>query len=108
MQKNLGGMLKGIQQLQQRMDAVQKEISDSVFEGSAAQGLVKVEMTGKGEVKRVTIDPSVLDEGAETVADLVTVAARKAYDAKEVMAKEKLSSIAGGLSPLGIKIPGLG
>lgn len=108
MQKNLGGMLKGITELQKRMDAVQKEIAETNFEGSAAQGLVKVTMTGKGEVTRVTVDPTVLTEDAETVGDLVTVAAAKAYEAKEAMAKQKLSGIASGLLPMGLKIPGLG
>ncbi len=108
MQKNLGGMLKGITELQKRMDAVQKEIAEATFEGAAAQGMVKVTMTGKGEIKSVSIDPSVMTEDAETVADLVTVAARKAYDSKEALAKQKLSGIASGLLPMGLKIPGLG
>lgn len=108
MQKNIGGMLKGITELQKRMDAVQKEIAEATFDGSAANGLVKVTMTGKGEIKHVHIDPSVLTEDAETVGDLVTVAAGKAYEAKEALAKSKLSGIASGLLPLGIKLPGLG
>lgn len=108
MQKNLGGMLKGITELQRKMEAVQKEIAEASFDGEAAQGLVKVTMTGKGEITRVVIDPSVMTEDAETLSDLVVVASRKAYDAKEAMAKAKLSGIASGLMPLGLKIPGLG
>lgn len=108
MQKNLGGMLKGITQLQARMNAVQDEIAKATFDGVAAQGLVKVTMTGKGEITRIVIDPTVMTEDADTVADLVTVAAGKAHEAKEAMAKEKLSGIATGLLPLGMKLPGLG
>jgi DNA-binding YbaB/EbfC family protein len=105
---NMGKMLKGIQELQRRMDTIQAELGDAVFEGEAADGLVKVSVTGKGEIKRVTIDPAVMSEGAEMVGDLVVVAARKAHDSKEVVAKEKLASVSAGLLPLGMKIPGLG
>lgn len=108
MQKNLGGMLKGINELQKRMDTVQKEIAEQVFEGNSAQGMVKVKMTGKGEIKSVAIDPSLMTEDSETLGDLVTVAAKNAYDAKEAVAKEKLSGIAKGLLPMGLKLPGLG
>jgi DNA-binding YbaB/EbfC family protein len=108
MQKNLGGMLKGIAQLQRKIDAVQKEIAEASFDGEAAAGLVKVTMSGKGEITRVEINPVVMAEDAETLADLVVVAARKAYDAKEAVSKEKLAAIAPGLGSLGLKIPGLG
>jgi DNA-binding YbaB/EbfC family protein len=108
MQPNIGKMLKGMQELQRRMDTIQTELGDAVFEGEAANGLVKVSVTGKGEIKRVVIDPSVMTEDSDTVADLVVVAAKKAHDAKEVVAKQKLASVSSGLLPLGLKIPGLG
>jgi DNA-binding YbaB/EbfC family protein len=108
MQQNMGKMLKGITELQKRVDAAQKEIGEAQFEGSAANNLVKVTITGKGEFKRVVIDPSLLTEDAETIADLVMVAGNKANEATEALAKTKLSGIAGGMLPLGLKIPGLG
>lgn len=104
----MGKMLKSIQELQARMNTIQAELGDAVFEGEAANGLVKVSVTGKGEIKLVTIDPEVMSEGAEIVGDLVVVAARKAHDAKEVVAKQKLASVSSGLLPLGMKLPGLG
>ncbi len=108
MQKNLGSMVKGIAQLQARMDTVQKEIAAASFDGEAANGLVKATINGKGELQRVHLDPSVMTEDAETVADLVTVAFRKAFDAKEDFSKTKLAGIATGLLPMGMKLPGLG
>jgi DNA-binding YbaB/EbfC family protein len=108
MQQNLGKMLKSMQQLQVRMDTIQKELGEAVFDGEAANGLVKVSVTGKGEIKLVLIDPSVMSEDADTIGDLVVVAARKAHQAKEAVAKEKLASVSSGLLPLGMKIPGLG
>jgi DNA-binding YbaB/EbfC family protein len=108
MQPNLGKMLKSMTELQRKMDVIQKELGDAEFEGESAQGLVKVLVTGKGEIKRVTIDPSVMTEDAGLVGDLVVVAAKKAHDAKELVAKGKLATVSAGLLPMGLKIPGLG
>lgn len=108
MNQNLGKMLKGITELQKRVETAQNEIAASEFDGSAANGLVKVVINGKGELKRVDIHPTVLTEDAETVGDLVIVATNNAHAAKEVFAKQKLSGMATGLLPLGLKIPGLG
>lgn len=108
MQQNLGKMLKGINELQKRVETAQNEIAAAQFDGAAANGLVKVIISGKGELKRVTIDPSLMSEDADTVADLIVVATNKAHEAKEVLAKQKLSGLASGLLPMGLKIPGLG
>jgi len=106
--KNVGGMLKSIMDLQKKMDSIQKEIAEKSFEGDSAGGLVKLEMTGKGEVTKLVIDPEVLKEDAETVSDLVVVALNSAYNKKEAFSKEKLASVSAGLLPLGLKLPGLG
>lgn len=108
MLKNPSGMLKTIAEMQKRVTQINDEISVSIFHGEAAQGLVKVSINGKGEVQRVDISPAVMAEGAETVGDLVAVAARKANEAKETELKKKMSGITSGLLPFGIKIPGLG
>lgn len=104
----MGKMLKSLGTMQKKMDAVQQELSDAVFEGSAANGLVKVTMTGKGDIKSVTLDPAVMSEDADTVGDLVVVATRKAYEAKELLSKQKLATISAGLLPFGMKLPGIG
>ena len=106
--QQMGKLLKGLSEMQKRMEAAQKALSEADFEGEAANGLVKVVMSGKGELKSLRLDPSVLTEDNETVADLIVVASRKAYDAKEKKAKEQLSGMASGLLPLGMKLPGFG
>lgn len=103
-------MLKGISELQKRMAAVQTELEAASFTGESAEGIVKVTITGKGELTRVVIDPMAMTEDPETLADLVVVASRKAHAAKEVVAKEKLATLTVGALPFGLKIPmsGLG
>lgn len=108
MQQNLGKILKGITELQKRVDAAQKEISAGLFDGTAANNLVKVTITGKGEIRNVFIDPSLMSEDAGTISDLIVVAGNKANEAKEVFSQSKLAGIANGALPLGLKIPGLG
>lgn len=106
--KQPGNMLKQLAALQQRMDAVRKEIGAAVFEGKAANGLVVVTMTGEGAVTRVALDKSLESEDFETIGDLVVIASKDAYAQKELLSKEKLSKIAGGMLPMGLRIPGMG
>ena len=106
--QNIGKLLKGLTEMQKRMEGAQAALAVAEFTGEAANGLVKVVMTGKGEIKSLFIDPSVMTEDSETLADLVVVASRKAHEAKEVMAKDKLAGMATGLLPLGMKLPGFG
>jgi DNA-binding YbaB/EbfC family protein len=107
-QQNLPKMLKGIAEMQKRAQAIQTEIAQMHFEGTAANSLVKATINGEGKLLKVVIDPTVLSEDAETVGDLVIVATNNAHDAKEVEAKKKLATLGAGLLPLGMKIPGLG
>ena len=106
--QQMGKLLKGLGEMQKRMEAAQKALSEASFDGAAANGLVKVVMTGNGELKSLVIDPSVMSEDSETLADLVIVATRQAFEAKEKQAKEKLAGMASGLLPLGMKLPGFG
>lgn len=108
MKQGMPAMFKGLAQMQQKMDTVQRELGAAIFEGTAAGGLVKVTMTGKGEIKSVVFDPAVLkSEDAGTVGDLVVVATRKAYEAKEEVAKQKLAVVTAGVLPFGMKMPGM-
>lgn len=106
--QNPGKLLKTIMDMQSKMDAVQKELAETNYDGSSANGLVTVKVSGKGEVSGLVIDPEVLSEDAETVADLVTIAINNASSKKEALAKEKLAKLSSGLMPLGLKLPGLG
>ena len=94
--KDLGDLFKQAQQVQQKIEALQAEIVAAEVTGESGAGLVKVILNGAHEVKRVTIDPAVLDEGREVLEDLIAAAfndgARKVDSAKT----EKLSGLAGG------------
>ena len=105
--QNVGKLVKSLNQLQNKAKAIQQEIAEKTFEGTAANGLVKVTMTGKGNITRVDIDETVMSEGHETVADLVTVAAGKAYEAKEEYAGKKVKELGSGLLPFGLTLPGM-
>lgn len=104
-QKNILGTLV---KMQSQVTAIQKEAEAAQFEGSVQGGLVKVTMTGTGELKRVHIDPAALSEDSETVEALVLAACSDAYKKKEAFSKERLAKVTGALMPMGIKIPGLG
>lgn len=107
--KNKPGNIMGtLAALQSKMAAAQKQLEATEFEGEASAGLVKVVLLGNGSLQRLTIKPDALSEDAETVEALVSVAYNNAFAAKEAAAKKVLSSAAGGLLPVGFKLPGFG
>lgn len=96
--KNLADIMKQAQQLQGRMEAMQVELDAAEIEGRAGGGLVAVVMSGKGAVKKVSIDPSLMKEDErEILEDLIVAAAADARHKAEVLAAEKMKSVAGGL-----------
>ncbi len=98
-------IMKQAQKLQSRMADMQAELEAAEVEGRAGGGLVTVVMSGKGEVKKVAIDPSLMKaEEREILEDLIVAAAADAKAKAEVIAAEKMKSVTGGL-PLP---PGLG
>ncbi|MDP1626340.1 MAG: YbaB/EbfC family nucleoid-associated protein [Parvibaculum sp.] len=103
--KNMLDIMKQAQKLQSRMADMQAELEAAEVEGRAGGGLVTVAMSGKGEVKKVTIDPSLMKaEEREILEDLIVAAAADAKTKAESIAAEKMKSVTGGL-PLP---PGLG
>ena len=103
--KNLADIMKQAQQLQSRMAGMQAELDAAEVEGRAGGGLVSVVMSGKGEVKKVSIDPSLMkDDEREILEDLIVAASADAKTKAEALAAEKMKSITGGM-PLP---PGLG
>jgi len=96
-------MMKNIQQMQAKMQALQTEMEAAVFQGQAAGGLVTVEVTGKFECKSVKIDKSLADpEDMETLEDAVQVAINDAVGKSTTTMATKMSAITGGM-----KIPGI-
>lgn len=96
--KNLADIMKQAQQLQGRMETMQAELEAAEVEGRAGGGLVAVVMSGKGAVRKVSIDPSLMKEDErEILEDLIVAAAADAKHKAEALAAEKMKSVAGGL-----------
>lgn len=104
---DLMGMMKQAKQLQEKMQAVQEEIAAMSIDGSAGAGLVSVTTNGKGDVKSVKIDPSLLrPEEVEILEDLIVAAMSDARSKAEAAVAEKMQAMAGGLNlPPGVKLP---
>lgn len=102
----LGDMMKQAQELQENMQKAQEEMANAEVEGMSGAGMVKVIMTGRHDVKRVDIDPSLLSEEKTLLEDLVAAAMNDAVRRVEEMNKDKLSGMTGGLQmPPGFKMP---
>ncbi|RUO78763.1 YbaB/EbfC family nucleoid-associated protein [Idiomarina tyrosinivorans] len=103
----MGNMMKQAQQMQERMQKAQQEIAEMEVTGEAGAGLVKVTMLGNHNVRRVAIDPSLLeDDDQEMVEDLVAAAVNDAVRRVEQTSKEKMSELTGGMGlPPGFKMP---
>ena len=106
MKNQLAGLMKQAQAMQDNMKKIQEEIASLEVEGQAGAGLVKVVMTGRHDVKRVTIDPTLLSEDKDMLEDLVAAAVNDAVRKIEAASQEKMASVAGGLPlPPGFKLP---
>lgn len=103
-----GNMMKTLMAAQTAIGKVQSEVEASHFIGTSGGNLVRLEINGKCEGVKLDIDPAVLSEGPETVADLVMAALNAASAQREALSKSKLKEATSRLLPLGIKIPGLG
>ena len=107
--KNLGNMLKQAQQMQTRMAEMQAKLEATVVDGQAGGGMVKVSLTGKGDLKRVSIDPSLMDD-REVLEDLLVAAHADAKQKVEAQAAEEMQKATAGLNlpgglPGGLKLP---
>ena len=104
--KDLMGMMKQVGQMQARLKEVQEELARAEIEGQSGGGLVKVTLDGKGEVKRVSIDPSLMTPGeAEILEDLIVAAASDARIKADTAMQEKMAEVTGGLPlPPGMKL----
>lgn len=104
--KDLMGMMKQMGEMQARFKEMQEELARTEIEGQSGGGLVHLTVDGKGEVKRVRIDPSLLkpDEG-EILEDLIVAAAADARAKADSAMQSKMSEITGGIPlPPGMKL----
>jgi nucleoid-associated protein EbfC len=106
MKGGLGALMKQAQQMQENMRKVQESLESIEVEGQSGAGLVKVVMSCKHVVKRVTIDPSLLGEDKDMLEDLVAAACNDAARKAEATSQEKMAGFTSGLSlPPGMKLP---
>ncbi|HVZ07772.1 YbaB/EbfC family nucleoid-associated protein [Rhodopila sp.] len=105
--KNLAGLMKQAQQMQSKMEEMQAKLEAAEMTGEAGAGMVKVTLNGKGDMRRVAIDPKVLDPAdAEMVQDLIVAAHKDAKGKIESFAAEQMRQATGGLQlPPGMKLP---
>jgi DNA-binding YbaB/EbfC family protein len=106
MKNQLAGLMKQAQAMQDNVKKAQEAIAALEVEGQAGAGLIKVVMTGRHDVKRVTIDPSLLGEDKDMLEDLLAAAVNDAVRKVEAASQAKMAEVAGGLSlPPGFKLP---
>jgi len=101
----LGGLMKQAQQMQENMKKAQEQLATIEVEGQSGAGMVKVVMTCQHDIKRVSIDDSVMDD-KEMLEDLVAAAVNDAVRKVESTTQEKMSGFTAGLNlPPGLKLP---
>jgi DNA-binding YbaB/EbfC family protein len=106
MKNQLAGLMKQAQTMQDNMKKAQDQLALVEVEGQSGAGLVKIVMTCKNDVKRVSIDPSLLADDKEMLEDLVAAAFNDAVRKAEVTSAEKMGGLASGMQlPPGFKMP---
>ncbi|MBV9735970.1 MAG: YbaB/EbfC family nucleoid-associated protein [Acidisphaera sp.] len=105
--KNLAGLMKQAQEMQGKMQEMQAKLEGLEVEGQAGAGMVSVTLNGKGDMKRVRIDPKLADPAEmEMLEDLVVAAHADARRKVEATAAEEMQKVTGGLAlPGGMKLP---
>ena len=106
MKGQLAGLMKQAQAMQDNLRKAQEELAQIEVEGQSGAGLVKVVMTCKNDVKRVTIDPSLLADDKDMLEDLVAAAFNDAVRKAEATSQETMGKITAGRPvPPGMKMP---
>ena len=97
-QKQMNQMMKQMQKMQADMEAAQRALEETTIEGSAGGGMVKVMVTGSGEITAITISPEVVDpEDVEMLEDLVVAAVSEAMRLAQERGAERMGAVTGGL-----------
>ena len=105
--KNLGQMMKQAQEMQSKMAEIQEALGTIEIVGSSGGGLVEVTLSGKGEMRRLKLDASLIDPGeGEVLEDLIVAAHNDAKARVEAHVADEMAKLTGGLGlPPGIKLP---
>jgi DNA-binding YbaB/EbfC family protein len=106
MKGGLGNLMKQAQKMQADMQKAQEELANMEVTGQSGAGLVKVVMTGRHDLKRVSIDDSLMEDDKEMLEDLIAAAVNDAVRQLEETSQQKMSGMAAGLNlPPGMKLP---
>ena len=106
MKGGIGQLMKQAQQMQADMQKAQQEAANAEVQGESGAGLVTVIMTGRHDVKRVSIDDAVLSEDKEVLEDLLAAAVNDAVRKVEAHNRDAMSGLTAGLNlPAGFKLP---
>jgi DNA-binding YbaB/EbfC family protein len=105
--KNIMGLMKQAEQMQQKMAEMQARLEAAEIEGVSGAGLVRLTLSGKGALKRLVVDPKIIDPAdAEMLTDLIVAAHADARGKLDAMTESEMKNAAGGLSlPPGLKLP---
>jgi len=105
--RDLMGMMKKAQELQEKMSGMQEEMQRAEETGASGAGLVSVTLNGKGELKGLKIDPSLVADGdVEIIEDLIIAAHGDAKSRIEALMSEKMQEMTAGMPlPPGMKLP---
>ena len=104
MKGGMAGLMKQAQQMQEKMQKAQEEIANLQIEGQAGGGLVKVVMTGRHELRRVTIDDSLMGDDKEMLEDLVAAAVNDASQRVDSETQSRMGGITQGMHIPGLKL----
>jgi len=106
MKGGLGNLMKQAQQMQENMQKAQEELAGMEVTGESGGGMVSVVMTGRHDVKRVSIDDSLMQDDKDMLEDLLAAAVNDAVRKVESTTQEKMSGLTGGMPlPAGMKLP---
>ncbi len=106
MKGNIGQMMKQAQMMQENMRRMQEQLGSVEVEGQSGSGMVKVTMTCKHEVRRVSIDPSLVGNDRDMLEDLLVAACNDAARKVEATVQEKMGALTAGMGlPPGLKLP---
>ena len=106
MKAGLGNLMKQAQMMQENMKKMQEQLGSVEVEGQSGAGMVKVIMTCRHDVKRVSIDPSLLADDKDMLEDLIAAAMNDAVRKVEAASQEKMGAMTAGMGlPPGFKMP---
>ena len=106
MKNQLAGLMKQAQQMQENMKKAQEQLASLEVEGQSGAGMVKIVMTCRHDVKRVSIDESLLKDDKEMLEDLIAAAMNDAVRRVESTVQEKMAGVTAGMPlPPGFKLP---